>query len=139
MDITTIVSFGGYIISGILAVIGIFNYQARSRRQEDDLTATNLINNLKTTTELQERELVSLRLKEVEQGKEIAHLQGQVKVLSDIFQGRDPAVQAFIAKAPELLAIANENNGYAKKNFEATSKLTDAITELVKQMASQVK
>lgn len=124
-------------IAGLLAIVGIFNYQSKQRRVDDDTTANNLINNLKSTTELQEKEINTLRGKEIEQGKEIAHLQGQVKVLSDILQGRDPAMQEFLKHAPELVTIARENNGLAKANSEAMTNLTKAITGLVTSMTNK--
>lgn len=131
--------FLGYIIAGVLAVWGVFNRQKRDRERFDDQTATNLINNLKTTTELQEKEIAVLRSKEVEQGKEIAHLQGQVKVLSDILQGKDPAMQAFIKQAPQLMAIAHENNGLAKANSEAITGLTKSISTLIDKITPHIK
>jgi len=94
MTLTVLLTLGGWVIAGVLAFVGILDRATRQRRKEDDNTASNLIQNLKTTTELQEKEIVTLRSKEVEQGKEIAHMQGQMKVLSEILQGRDPDMQA---------------------------------------------
>lgn len=96
MTLTAIATAAGWILAGILAVIGVFDRATRQQRKDDDDTASNLIQNLKTTTELQEKEITTLRAKEVEQGKEIAHLQGQMKVLSEILQGRDPDMQEHI-------------------------------------------
>ena len=131
-------TFIGWMIAGALGIYGVFNRQRKDRQREDDQTATNLITNLKTTTELQEKELIQLRSKEVEQGKQIAHLQGQVKVLSEILQGRDPSMQEFLKRAPDLIVMAKENNGLAKENSQAIVNLTKSITSLVDQMSKKV-
>lgn len=117
--------------AGALAVFGVFNTTMRARRREDDQTASNLIQNLKTTTELQDKEITRLRDKETQQGKEIAHLQGQLKVLTEIMQGRDPQMQQFLKSAPELIEIARENNGLAKEQSKAMTELTTSIAALV--------
>ena len=138
MNIATLGTAGGWIIAGILAIVGMFNLQWRARRADDDKTASNLIANLKTTTELQEKEITVLRGKEIEQGREIAHLQGQVKVLTEVLQGRDPAMKAFLDRAPELMTIAHENNGLAKANADAITNLTKAITGLIEKLPASM-
>ncbi len=141
MDLSTsllpLLNLAGWIVAGAIGVFGVFNGQWRQRRAEDDSTATNLINNLRTTTELQEKEIVALRAKEVEQGREIAHLQGQVKILSEVMQGRDPAMQKFLTDAPTLMTIAKENNGLAKETAHALNGLADAITAFVTASTKQ--
>ena len=131
ITISAALSIGGYVIAGILFVLGLFNKQAASRRVADDTISTNLITNLQTTCNLQEKEITTLREKEVEQGKEIAHLQGQVKTLSDLMQGRDPAMQSFLGGAPELMRIAAENNKLALATSQSVKDLTGAVHALV--------
>jgi uncharacterized coiled-coil protein SlyX len=134
MDFSTLLTIFGYAgwgIAGVFGIIGLFDRSARARRQEDDATASNLITNLRTTTDLQEKEIGVLRAKEIEQGKEIAHLQGQVKTLSEIMQGRDPSMQSFFKEAPELLVMVKENNQSAKESAAAIVSLTNALTKLV--------
>lgn len=117
----------GWLVAGIIGFIGIFNKQRQTRRVEDDQVANNLIANLRTTTDLQEKELEKLRTKEVENGKEIAHLQGQVKVLSEILQGRDPATKEIMSQIPEIYKIGTHNG-------ESIEKLTTTMTEFMKQL-----
>lgn len=95
-DLTTIFELAGWVLAGGLGLYGIFNRQRKQTKQEDDQVAANLITNLKSTADLQKEEITTLRAKEVEQGKEIAHLQGQVKVLSEIFQNRNPEMTEFM-------------------------------------------
>lgn len=134
MDFTTIITVGGWTIAGGLALYGVFNTQQRAREKESDQTASNLITNLRTTVDLQEKELTRLRDKETAQGKEIAHLSGQLAMLERVVQGRDPAMQAFLKDAPGLFQIARENNGLAKANSEAITALTSSITLLVEAL-----
>lgn len=134
MTLTALATAAGWILAGILAVIGVLDRATRQRRKEDDETASNLIQNLKTKTELQEKEIETLRNKEVSQGKEIAHLQGQLKMLSEIMQGRDPAMQSFLKDAPVLMTIARENNGLAKESSEAITRLADTMTDFIAAM-----
>lgn len=129
--VLTILSWAGWIIAGALGLVGLFDKQRRNNEADDDKTASNLINNLRTTTELQEKELVSLRSKEVEQGKQIAHLEGQVKVLSEIFQGRDPATQAFLKEIPALVLGIKESNGMAKEQGKAIELLTNTMSSFL--------
>lgn len=134
MDITTILTIIGWVIVGGLALYGVFNTQQKAREKESDQTAANLINNLKTTVDVQEKEILRLRDKEVTQGKEIAHLSGQLAMLERVVQGRDPAMQQFLKDAPALFQIARENNGLAKANSEAVTALTNSITILVESL-----
>lgn len=117
-------SVAGWVIAGALGLAGVFNMQRQQRRRDDDQTASNLITNLKTTADLQDKELVSLRTKEVEQGKEIAHLQGQIKVLTDILQGRDPKTLATLEQIPLIYTAA-------MKNGESIEKLTRAMADFM--------
>jgi len=136
----TALTFGGYVIAGGFAVSGFFNRQQRSRRADNDLTATNLINNLKTTTEVQEKEIDLLRAKEIDQGKQIANMQGQIKVLSDILQGRDPAMQKFLSDAPEVARLAAENILIAKNTASIVADLAEKrMTELTNSINNLVK
>jgi uncharacterized coiled-coil protein SlyX len=134
MDLSEVVAWGGYLVAGILAIAGIFNMQRQKQRADNDQTAANLINNLKITVDLQEKELVSLRLREVDQGKQIAHLQGQVKVLSDILQGRDPQQMEVFKQAPAIFDIARENNKMSRANNEAITKLTETISIFIESL-----
>lgn len=126
----------GWVVAGGLAVVGVFNKQRRTTRAEDDTVASNLIKNLTTTTELQEKEILVLRAREIEQGKDIAHMQGQIKVLTEILQGRDPAMQQFLENAPQLQRIADENNQLAK---ETAKRVADLAEKSITDLANSVK
>lgn len=110
-----LIAGGGYVIAGILVVLGMFGMQVRARRAENDNVTQNLIDNYKATVEEQDKKLKASMEREIQQGKDLAHLQGQVKILSEILQGRDPAMQKFLAEAPELARVATENNRIAKE------------------------
>lgn len=128
---SSVFAIAGWIAAGALALIGYFDRQRRVRRADDDQVASNLITNLKTTADLQEKELVALRGKEVEQGKEIAHLQGQVKVLAEILQGRDPDTKAILGQIPDIAKIA-------KHNGEAIEKLTNTMNQFMEKLAMTI-
>lgn len=127
IPITEIITFGGYVIAVGFGVASLWNRQTKERNAESDRVASELIENLQRTSNLQKEELLALRSKEIDQGKEIAHLQGQVKVLSDLFQGRDPAMIQFFKEAPDLIVSTRANSN-------AVSDLTKAITELITSM-----
>lgn len=124
-------TIGGWVIAGCLGIVGMFSIQNRQRRQADDSVSTNLIQNLRTTADMQEKEIMRLRDKEVAYGKDVAHLQGQLKMLTEIMQGRDPAMQAFLKTAPDLIAIVRENNTLAKEQQVAMTDLTKKLGQLV--------
>lgn len=130
--VAIVLGISGYVVAGVLYVIGLFDKQRQDRIRADDTTATNLINNLRATTELQEKEIGQLRAEKIEQGREIAHLQGQIKTLTEVMQGRDPAMQSFLRDAPSLMQIVRENNDLSKTSAEALTKLTTAMTAFLK-------
>ena len=134
--LTSIVTYGGYILAGVFVALGMFGVQFRQRRNDNNEVTQNLIANYKLTVDEQDKKIKLSQEREIEQGKEIAHLQGQVKVLSDILQGRDPSMVAFLKDAPVLITIARENNGLAKANSEAITMLTKTISDLVGEMRS---
>lgn len=124
----------GWIIAGVLAVIGMFNKQSRDRRTQDDQTAANLINNLKTTVDLQEKQLATMSTEKVAQGKEIANLQGQLTVVNKLLENRDPQVQAFLKEVPILVTAINESNVHSKSNQEAVINLTNMMADFLKKV-----
>jgi uncharacterized coiled-coil protein SlyX len=134
MPISELIAWGGYIMAGGFAIVGAFNMQRQKQRNDNDVASSNLINKLKITVDLQEKEITSLHLKEVDQGKEIAHLQGQVKVLADILQGRDPQQVEIFKQAPAIFEIARENNRMSRANNEAITTLTEKISNLIESI-----
>jgi uncharacterized coiled-coil protein SlyX len=127
--ILNIIELAGWVVAGALALFGVYNRQKKSRETEDDRVASNLIANLRATTDLQEKELEKLRAKEVEQGKQIAHLEGQVKVLSEILQGRDPATKDIMSKIPEIYKVGVHNT-------ESIEKLTKTMSEFMEKLTN---
>ena len=125
----TVLVFLGWPIAGALGVIGVFNKQRNERRLEDDKTAANLINNLRITTELQEKEIQSLRKKENEQSKELANMQGQIKILGDILQGSDPSMQAFLREFPVMVETMKQSNDMARMNAQAITNLATTLND----------
>lgn len=126
-----VLALAGWGLAGVLALIGYFDRQRRARKVEDDQVAANLINNLTATSKLQADEIISLRAKEVDQGKSIAHLEGQVKVLTDILQGRDPKTQDLLNQIPEIKKVAVHN-------AELTEKLTEAMTSFIEKLSTSI-
>lgn len=124
----------GWVVAGILVVIGLFNRQTKQNRKDDDETASNLISNLKTTVDLQEKTINSLNAKMEITNKELHQMQGRNSVLESLFNGNENSILAFLKQAPKLLEIAEDNNKLTKENFTATTNLTTAIAELVKKM-----
>ena len=152
----------GWIIAGALALAGVFNAKFRERRRESDETATNLINNLRTTVEVQEKSIAKMQHDMDEHTKQrdieikdlrdkVHNLSGRNSVLEDLFKGRDPAMQLFLKDAPNLMTIARQNNiliseqndlavknnDLAVKNSEAITALTNKMTELVSSLITK--
>ena len=127
----TIISIGGYVLAGVFAFIGIFNKQRQDREKLDDQTASNLIQNLKTTVDIQKTEIAGLTEDKIEQGKTIAHLEGQVKVLTDMVALRDPETMKAIAMIPDLHLIG-------ERNGETLKKLTDAMTDFMTKFTASL-
>lgn len=141
-DLQTIINFGGYLIAAGLAVFSLFNSQWKQRQKDVDSTATNLINNLKTTVDIQEKTIAKIQKENSEHivkrdaelkdlSAKLHELSGRNKVLEDLFKGRDPAMKAFFEDAPVILQIAKENNKLATDNSKAIHDLTEQIMGLV--------
>lgn len=131
LTLPEIVTFGGWIAAGLVALIGIFNIQSRNRRRDDDATATSLINNLKTTVELQAKTIERLEKNQNEMAGTLKHLEGRNKVLEELFKGRDPQMQEFLKGAPQLMEMARQTNEFTKTTAEGLTKLETALTTFV--------
>lgn len=125
------VMFGGYVIAGMLMILGMFGMQVRQRRDDGEKLTQNLISNYRLTVEQQEQKIKDLNEKEVAQGKEIAHLQGQVKVLTDILQGRDPEQMAVFRDLPQAIVVAKDSNAQSHKNGAAIERLTETFEKFI--------
>ena len=55
--VTLVLTMGGWVIAGVLGVLGFFDKGKRERRREDDEVASNLIKNLQATIDIQEKKL----------------------------------------------------------------------------------
>jgi len=133
---------GGWVIAGVFGVIGIFNRQARERRKEDESVATNLINNLQKTVDLQEDTMKKMRLEMDAHTKErneeikgirdqMSHLQGRNAVLEELFKGRDPAMQAFLKDAPMLLEITKKDHELIEESMKSITGLSATMSKFV--------
>lgn len=118
-------------VFGFLFLTGSIGGKAKEIQHESDGIQQTLINNYRTLIDDQTKKLQALNEENIQSGKDIAHLQGQVKTLTEILQGKDPAMQSFLKSAPRLVEIAEENNTLAKHTDESLGKLADAITALV--------
>lgn len=137
-----ILGLGGYVIAGILAFLGIFNVQLNSRRKENEALTNELITKLdrKVKDQAEEIELVRQQTKDhaIERDNQIRALQDDIKTLSgknelleNLFKGRDPIMQTVFKEAPEIFAIARENNIYSKANNVALTELTQTIKDFI--------
>ena len=135
----------GWVLAGAFALLGMFNSKQRERRRDDDITAANLINTLKTTVDIQEKAIAKMRTDmeehtrqrdvEIKELRDKVHnLSGRNGVLEDLFKGRDPGMQNFLKEAPMLMDIARENNGLAKETSKALVNLTNTIEHLVSRL-----
>lgn len=129
--------YGGWVIAVSFGLFEIYSNRNRQLRRDNDETAKNLIDNLTKTVELQKEQLEQMQSAEIERGKQIASLQGQVQTLSEILQGRDPKMQTFLQQVPELCEIVGQNREIALNNGKAVKDLTEAITSLVVQITPQ--
>lgn len=129
-----LVTFGGYILAGGLFILGLFGMGARQKRGDDDKLTQNLISNYRLTVEQQEKQIRELSEKEVAQGKQIAHLEGQVKVLSDMVALRDPETQRVFKEAPAAFATARETHEMSKANGQKIDKLTETLTTFMQTL-----
>lgn len=133
---------GGWIIAGVLAVVGVFNKQSRERRKEDESVASNLIKNLQTTAEIQQKEIEKMkedasahskeRDKEVQALREdLKHLGGRNSMLEDLFKGRDPQMQAFLSEVPLLMEITKKDHELIEQGSKSLTVLVEAMTQFL--------
>lgn len=141
----TLITLGGYAMAAILFIVAQFDKARREREQADDATASRLITNLKTTTELQEKEMERMRGEMASHKKErdeeikgltekVNHMGGRNAVLEDLFKGRDPAMQVFLKDAPTLIALTKETNELAKGGNKSLDALTATLTRFVEAL-----
>lgn len=133
-NLSTYIELGAAAIVGGLAVFGLFNRTQQQNQASNNAVAQNLIDNYKLTVDEQDKKLKTSAEREIEQGKEIAHLQGQVKTLTEILQGKDPAMSSFLKNAPELARIADENNKLARETSQNVATLVTSMQALVQAL-----
>lgn len=123
-NIESAIIIAGAIIGGFFALYGSWGKSRQDLQTESDAVSQGLLTNYKETINVQEGKIKDLSTKEVEQGKEIAHLQGQVKVLTDMVALRDPGTKKVFEDAPAAFAaIALQG--------QAIEKLTSTLEEFL--------
>lgn len=138
----TILALGGYVLAGVFAFGGLMDRQSKSRNKESDDLADTLINRLKQTVEQQTKDIEKMdqnfKTQSIKRDSEImklqtdlSHLQGRNAVLEDLFKGRDPAMQAFLKEAPDMIAGVRENNQLVKGTVTAVKEMAEAVKSLV--------
>lgn len=132
--LVAIIEVLGFAGLGVLVLTGSFSGEAKRMQGESDRVAQDLISNYRITIEEQEKKISGLLVKEVEQGKQIAHLEGQLKVLADMVALRDPQTASVFSEAPEIFKLARENNQYSKANNAAIERLTNTIEEFINRL-----
>ena|SRR5579863_6864288 len=130
-------NWGGWVVAGGFAVYGMWDKATNARHKDADDTATSLINNLKSTVDLQATQLKSYSEKLDQTTKELHLMQGRNSVLESLFNGSENSILAFIKEVPKLTRLTEENNTIAKANSDATTNLTKAITALLTKMTPQ--
>lgn len=134
IDLSTVAS-----VIDIVAVLGAaaaaawyaFSGQRGSQRAADDVVASNLIQNLKTTTDIQEKTISDLSIKLDNTTKDLHLMQGRNTVLETLFNGSEGSIMAFLKMAPDLQRIADENNKLAKETNANVQALTASVDKLV--------
>lgn len=145
LPIATIATLGGWAAFGVLAIVGLFSNQRRKRNIEDDQTAANLIANLRTTVDVQEKTIAQMRtdatVREKESREETHALRDQLNqmigrntFLEELFKGRDPLQQKMFEQAPAIFELVKDNHKMSQENGVAIANLTTAITELIKSI-----
>lgn len=146
--ITIILTIGGWIIAGVLAVVGVFNKQSRERRREDEDVASNLIKNLQTTVEVQEKTIAKMQETMEKHTKErneemqklrdqMTHISGRNSMLEDLFKGRDPQMQAFLKEAPMLVEIIKADHELIEENTKMLTALGSAMSKFADSFSKQ--
>jgi len=131
LTLTNIVMFGGYIIAGVLVVLGMFGMQVRQRRGESDTVASTLINNLQASLKLTEDNLKTTMGRLDTTTKELHQMQGRNTVLEQLFNGSEGSILSFLKQAPELMRVAKENHEISQTNAAELKQLTTSINLLV--------
>lgn len=114
---TTIIGWAttiGFIVTGIFALITLFDRGRKQKQDDTDRADDRLINLVKETNVELEKKVKVLQDSDVEKGNLISKLQGKNELLEKIFQGRDDQTQQF-----------------QKQGFEAMKKTEIVIKEMV--------
>lgn len=130
----TFLAFGGYIVAGVLVVLGYLGMGSRDRRKDDDTVATNLINNLQKTVDLQEKTIKATSDKLDQTTKELHQMQGRNSVLEGLFNGNENSILSFLKAAPRLISVAEENNTLAKATNASVGQMAQALTSLMQHL-----
>ncbi len=127
----SVVTFGGYGIAGIFALVQMYSKSNQKRVSDNDQTATNLINNLKTTVDLQEKAIKENKALLDKTTKELHQMEGRNSVLESLFNGSENSILAFLKQAPVLMDIAKENHELATANNKAITDLTNTMNNFL--------
>lgn len=129
-----IVEFFVIAVGGFFIFTGVIGGKSKEIHQESDGVQQTLINNYRTLIEDQNKKIQDLTTNEILAGREISHLQGQVKTLTEILQGKDPKMQVFLTAAPHLVEIAEENNKLAKETAQSMKMLVDTMERFINNL-----
>lgn len=138
----SIMAVFGWIIAGGLSTFGILDSQKRSRREDEDKVAQNLITNLKLTTEEQDKTIKKMQADIAQHTKErdvemkelaalVNHLQGRNSILEELFKGRNPKLDEFFKEAPSIFEITKENNEMSKSMQQSMKILTETMSDFL--------
>lgn len=128
-------TIGGWVVAGIFVVLGFFGRGEASRRAENDKLADSVISRQKEDNEQKGKQIAALTIDLEQTKKDLHQLQGRNTLLEELFKGRDPAMQTFLATAPRLIQIAEDNNNLAKATNASVGQMATALTELMTRLA----
>ncbi len=137
--ILDLLAIAGWIIGGVVAVKGVWDKESRERRLENDSVTKDLLENMEKKVNAQNQIIVSLSTTSDEQTKQIHKLQGANETLTAVLNGRDPAQADIFKQAPEIFAIAKENNSLSKANGAAITELTRVMQDFIKELKPLLK
>lgn len=148
-NINELFPFIGWVIAGVLAVVGYFNIKTKDRQKESDGLADTLIKRLQQTVDSQTEDLkrmqVELDTRTNQRDQEIvtlqhdlSHLQGRNGLLEELFKGRDPSMDTFFKKdGPQILSMTQANTASIEILVQSINNLIHTLTPLLPLLGSK--